>query len=878
MKHSINLLILFFSFEVFAQVDSIPFPSGYIPSQLRYKSIVRVSPNDHVWVGFRDIGVGEYDGTTWKMYTDTNGLPSKFVSALAFDGNVKWIGTDNGLVKMDGTNLVLFYTGNSPLPSNKINYLHVSDTTLWIATNSGVVSFNGTNYVVYNKANSPLGSDTILSVSENAFGLYIADKRKVSVLTNNGWKSTTPDVSPVYRFTLDKNENLYYLNFQIRDTVFQEVIIPSDPCLYDNLNVQPYVYFGATTNNKIFATTDLSDGPLVLEFDSSMNVQNSYYDYHILPAPILADSLKLFDFSSTGEFIITRSGAGINNIYKINFNGLNSIVKPDTCPYLDINQVQAHIRNNGSMFWDLKGNPLYEVPKNGGKSSVFCEGIWIGGKDSQNKLHLAAQTYRQSGNDFWPGPLDTTNATTDSITTQQYDKLWKIDKYTVLNFIFNFQNGNVTNGTYPVPNIILNWPVHGFGNYSRSLAPFVDFNNDGIYNPYNGDYPDIKGDQFFWWVFNDNFSSHEETGSQYNLGVEVHGSAYAYNCPQLINGDTVINYTTFYHYDFINRSDTDYQDVYIGIFTDIDLGNYLDDYVGCDTTLDIAFGLNGDNDDDGNMGYGLNPPMINLALLKGPEPQPNDGLDNNHNGIIDESGEICMMNYFVYYNNDNTNIGNPNVAYHFNNYLQGLWKDSMPMTFWGTGYNPGSVDTAHYMFSGAPYDTTAGWSENHPCIGCLPNEPSDRRFVVSSGPFQLPAGSKRSIDYAYIYTHEPNQPNGPLTSFAVNQDQVMRIKNFFETDSFPCNQLIGIDEIGKKFLSVNLYPNPAHSEIYVSLLQGDPGIKSYFISNVLGEEITGRIKFTSSTFRIDLTKLTPGIYFLQVQSGEKSGVRKFIVE
>ena len=38
---------------------------------------------------------------------------------------------------------------------------------------------------------------------------------------------------------------------------------------------------------------------------------------------------------------------------------------------------------------------------------------------------------------------------------------------------------------------------------NRNLAPFVDQKGDGIYDPTEGDYPDIEGDQAIWWVMND---------------------------------------------------------------------------------------------------------------------------------------------------------------------------------------------------------------------------------------------------------------------------------------------------------------------------------------------------------------------------------------
>ncbi|MBK7183400.1 MAG: hypothetical protein IPH89_10910 [Bacteroidetes bacterium] len=44
--------------------------------------------------------------------------------------------------------------------------------------------------------------------------------------------------------------------------------------------------------------------------------------------------------------------------------------------------------------------------------------------------------------------------------------------------------------SYNVDPTILSWPAHGTGNFSRNLAPFVDVNADGNYNPLTGgDYP-----------------------------------------------------------------------------------------------------------------------------------------------------------------------------------------------------------------------------------------------------------------------------------------------------------------------------------------------------------------------------------------------------
>src|SRR5262249_33923030 len=155
------------------------------------------------------------------------------------------------------------------------------------------------------------------------------------------------------------------------------------------------------------------------------------------------------------------------------------------------------------------------VPKGSGKHALFAGAMWIGGRDQSNNLHVAAQTYRQSGSDFWPGPLDTTNATTNASVCLQYDKHWRVTRQEVSDFI---SSGTLT------PDI-QSWPGNGNTALGQQhyLAPFVDVNGDGVYNTSDGDYPsydfsgsanccdNLHGDQSIWWVFNDMGNVHAET-------------------------------------------------------------------------------------------------------------------------------------------------------------------------------------------------------------------------------------------------------------------------------------------------------------------------------------------------------------------------------
>ncbi|TAE46270.1 MAG: hypothetical protein EAZ89_20410, partial [Bacteroidetes bacterium] len=174
---------------------------------------------------------------------------------------------------------------------------------------------------------------------------------------------------------------------------------------------------------------------------------------------------------------------------------------------------------------------------------------------------------------------------------------------------------------------------------------------------------------------------------------------------------------------------------------------FNDDYVGCDTLRGLGYAYNADNDDDGPTGYGANPPSVGVDFFQGPLADPNDGIDNDKDGLTDEPNETISMAKFVYYNNDFSLVGNPEVAQHFYGYLTGFWKDGTPIVDNfsnggdGTGYGASSPGPGtNYMFPGNPCEGI-GWTEDN--ADNPRNE--DRRFLQSAGPFTLQPGAVNEI-------------------------------------------------------------------------------------------------------------------------------------
>jgi hypothetical protein len=568
-------------------------------------------------------------------------------------------------------------------------------------------------------------------------------------------------------------------------------------------------------------------------------------------------------------------GFSTNTIYVFNYSLYSGqVLIPDMSGIssVDINQVKAAILCGGDMHWNLISSG-YEVPKYSGRHTIFASGLWMGGIDQGGDLHIAGSTYRQTGNDYWPGPLDTITGGTDSITSFNYSKIWKLNKWEIDEFRTMFANGSVSSGTYTPAYNILHWPAHGGGAYTNSMAPFIDMDNDGIYDPMaDGDYPLIKGDQMCYWIFNDNLKPHTETNGN-SLGVEVHASAYAYSCDTIQDSLNALNYTTFYNYEIYNRSSNNYHDTYISLWQDCDLGAYHDDYNGCNPSGNYSFTYNADSTDEslsGIVGYGYNPPMFSNVILNGPYAEPGDGIDNDNDNVVDEAGEKNLMTNLLNYNNNSNPVnGNPSLGQHFYNYMRSIWRDGSPVVYGGSGIGTGTPHNFMYdgLLDGTPWSEI---SENHPFV--------DKRINMSCGPFNLNAAQHVNFSFALVYTRDNNPAYSITSLYNKNLADINRVRQWYNNDNFPSCAPVTISSIQTTpilEMSLELYPNPAGSELWVRYNNTS--------KNALIEiyDITGKLLLqvrddSRKEVMLDVSDFNKGLYVLKVSDVNNVKVKKFI--
>jgi len=510
-----------------------------------------------------------------------------------------------------------------------------------------------------------------------------------------------------------------------------------------------------------------------------------------------------------------KEGVAFNSDSSNSSNKIMALCSPPSSKIeLDINNVRAMMLNAGDMWWDLT-DPRYEIPKVDDpdipkKHSIFAGALWIGGVDPGGQLYVTSQTYRQGGDvAFWAGPLNSVA----SITSDEclaWDRHFKVNASTIDDFKANYPSYKDESD---IDDEIRLWPGKNntyllqddlnFGaTLNQDLAPFIDVDSNGNYDPLKGDYPDIQGDQAIWWVIND--AGAIKAPLTPAIGLEMHIMAFAFATNDAIND------MTFYENILINKGNITLNDTYFGQWVDPDLGQFNDDYVGCDVGRGMGICYNGDEFDEGVNGYGLNPPSIAVDFFEGPMADPGDGIDNDRDGTIDEDGEKIIMSNFVYYNNDFTFNGNPESAPHIYNYLRSIWKDGTKVTYDGADGTDQSFPPCKFMFPDDtdPFGWGVGGNFDNPVSmpvwteGTAQNAPADRRFLLSAGPFTLKPGAVNNLTIAVIWARATRGGStGSLGLLAVFDDQAQELfDNNFELLNGPNAPVISIVELDQQLI------------------------------------------------------------------------------
>ena len=483
---------------------------------------------------------------------------------------------------------------------------------------------------------------------------------------------------------------------------------------------------------------------------------------------------------------------------------------------LRINNVNCRINSCGVQFWNMEDDFLFEVPANSGLNALFLQSLWMGGFNQNDNLHVAGDVWRY-GIDYFPGPvMDSTAYTTEYDIN--WNRVWMLYQTDI-----DYHRAHWQDTGYEMIENISEWPA----TINPQLAPFFDIDGNGDYDPQNGDFPLIKGDQAIYFIINDDRAEHTQSGGE-RIGAEIHTMYYAFNRPD----DSTLNNTIFASYKIINKSENNYYDYLVGFYTYFNIGCPWDDYTGTDTILDSFYGYNKMPYDCSYQypnNYGDYPPAISLTALN-----------------FNITSTITLFDY-------NSPTSEPYQDFEFYNYLKAIWRDFTHLTVGDQGY--GGTEPTMFIYPGNPV-TGEGWSEVS-----ANNPPSNRRGIMSAGLFNFIAGESIELEFALVFARAYAGGNFPhLNSVELLKNRISKVIEYY-------NNSFGLEEFQVPQMEFEIYPNPSNNFIIIES-NGNLHNFKYSIYNILGEELmSGRIK-NSHQAQINLEKLNNGIYFIRISDGK----------
>lgn len=826
----------------------------------------------------------------WKSYRIKDGLISNQVNQLAVSESRVYIATDKGFSVLEDHSFTNYDKSNSSLPDSNIRLLRQWNDTVWLATDSGLSRFANGNFTHFNDTNGMLTIKVEDMEFDSKGNLWIASLQGLSVFEADTFRHERG--RRVYDIGINQGDTIYanvnnpaIVNLlspvtceifdgsswtAVADTgslksinnskfIQQEIggflIGSSDRKFYSNDSIFRLKSTDLPTSE--FNTSNLTDlltdknGTIWSSFTNNTQFQTlgGIYLYDGLSFTLMSSnlpSLQIVDMEIKDEKIWIASDSGI----------AVADISIDIVPYnmfLETSSYRARLNAEGSMFYDRRAvardeNRSFTYPKDDPTNLIFFAGLWLA-NDEPNNQKLSVQFF--SRNDFGGGKL-TSNVNPASPFFVSVSKA-----------AINFHLLNYNQPNYQMPKEIRDWPGNGRADFGESpdQAPYVDANNNGCYDPENGDYPYIIGDNAVFLIMNDEQPTNEYSPDE--LGVEIHLLAYTFDLPNVKH----IDRSLFFRYTIINRSQNDYNNIKFGLYKDMDIGWAVDDAVGTVPSSNIVYAYNKDDFDEisvpaqpGLRGYGSTIPAMGFKSIN-----------------IPLEGSIA-------YRATNPQAGpvTPFTIPQFYRGLDLLWNDSLPITPFANGYNPSRTDAVKFSYPG-DLKKPNEWSAIHPGVGADSLSGSDAISLSVVKPFALKSGEKKSMDFVYSIGVDSSNTNY-LDNVELMIDNANLAARFQQgvvsilPDFSYSSCITSVKELTSKTTKPQLaiFPNP--SQGHINVISND-NIESARVIDIQGRLIqTYNFDQIQRMQTLELpTHLSNGFYIIETTDGSSLKTEKFLL-
>ena len=740
-------------------------------------------------------------------------------------------GVNRSFITNDGHILVStqFYLKKYDLDGNEI----------WQIENGGIESFSQTsngNYVLLKGRFDMAVPSTILitDTDGNIISQIPFENNGESISSTDDGFVICGGISPIdhfeYTWLLKTDSNLNYTAINLRQ--------PLDSANLNTFTTYPIVWRSKNVNYvNIDYSTDNQN-----TWTNIINYYPAEADTFYWTVPQLPD----------GEIFIRISDSFNPDVYDRS-DPPQTAINYQSTDYIAANEIKMWMGNNGMNSHDPRtdGSGFYWP---GGEDAtipaIFADGLVWGGKVN-SEIRANGSTYRYG---LTPGYILPSGLPSDPLDVKS--KIFKLKKD------WQYLPPSPERDRYEFDYV--NWPVD-------VGAAWDDNDGDGVYTP-GIDNPKIFGDETLFFVANDlDTATTLYTYGSNPIGLEFQVTTFGYNCELLKDA-------VFKKYKIINKSPDTVTDMYLTYWTDDDLGNYNDDYVGCDTLLNLGYTYNADNSDEGY--YGTPPPAVGHLMIQPPiiSAEPTDSARFG-DGWKTGFNNIPINSYFVPFIDPPT--GYPAGTIYFYNYMQGLLWDGSPII------DPITNLQTHYFVPGDPVAGT-GWYEGDGWPGGP--LPGDRRFILTSGPLNMAPNDTQEVVIAILI----KQGTDNINSIAVLKDYAAQIQHWYD-NNFVTDVEETISSIPTEFSLSQNYPNPfnpittiKYTIPNVTLSSDKNGINSVEgsrvilkVYDILGSEVTTLVneEKPAGNYQVNFNavKLSSGVYFYRLQAGSFVETKKMVI-
>jgi hypothetical protein len=402
-------------------------------------------------------------------------------------------------------------------------------------------------------------------------------------------------------------------------------------------------------------------------------------------------------------------------------------------------------------------------------------------------------------------------------------------------------------------------------------APYYDKNKDGKYEP-DIDIPGIPGASQTIWISYDDRNSVSSYGSA-PIGVEVQQTFWAYDNQENLDNVIFQNDKLIYKGLSTTAPDSHIDSMFIVNFGDIQIGLYSDDYIGCDTLLNLGYIYNKFFYDQYYRQFSLAPPAIGYTFIHGVAEKTNDPLDS---AIVDlkwKKGYKYFnskpMTVYIAHRTGGSFADPEGQSYtgtlQFYNFMRG-YNGAYPSNYLFVSLNGQIGGYGTYMLPGDPV-TKTGWID-----GMIEGAGSRRMWMVT-GPFGLKLGDTAEVSLALV---------GGLDVDNIRSITTLRLNTKYAILAF--NTLVDENTSGAEFsynapkisapvlpdhyvLTQN-YPNPFNPTTIIEYELPKDAFVKLVVYDILGREVKTLVNENKAAgsykVQFDSSNLSSGVYFCRI--------------